>query len=257
MKSTNFVARPHTVPALDRMMGLLTQLERMPAGGGLRELAQRCRIPRTTAYRILNTLEAHRVVARGADGSYRLGSRLVSLAAGVAEGAAWRELAARAAPLLQALADASGETARLSVLDGDAALCVAVAQGHGADALAARLGGRYPLHAGAASKVLLAAMPAAAREAVLAGTLPACSARTITDPAALRHELARVRARGWARDDGEYSVSTHALAVPLPTAPHAPLAAVSLAFVGGREPADERRLVALLRREVAARWRQP
>jgi DNA-binding IclR family transcriptional regulator len=249
--------RAHIVPALDRMMDLLALLEREPAGQGLRELAARSGIARTTAYRLLNTLEAHRLVSREPDGTYRLGSRLVSLAAAVPQADAWRRLAAQAAPLLQALAAETAETARLSVLDGDAALCIAAGQGHGPSALAAIVGGRYPLHAGAASKILLAALDAPSRRRAAGAVLPRFTPHTVTDWAVLSRELARVRAQGWARDAEEYRLGIRAVGIRLPMPPAGPHAAVSLAFVGGAAEEREPALVAALRRGVAALWRAP
>ncbi|MBV8914327.1 MAG: helix-turn-helix domain-containing protein, partial [Acetobacteraceae bacterium] len=158
----------HRVPVIDRMMEVLRLLERAQGRPTVRELAIGSGVPRSTVYRILNTLEAHGVVARaGSEGGYRLGSRLLALAARVPHGGEWQRLAETAQPWLQRVAATTGETAKLSVLDAGAALCVAVAQGSGRYAVAASTGARFPLHAGAASKVLLAAMDAAAQEEVL------------------------------------------------------------------------------------------
>jgi DNA-binding IclR family transcriptional regulator len=228
----------HRVPVIDRMMDVLSRLENAQDRPTVRELAAACGVPRTTVYRILNTLEAHHLVVRSAaDGGYALGPRLVALAARVPQAGAWLGLAGALQPVLDRLAVETGETVKLSVLDGGEALCVAVAQGPAPLALRAKPGTRYPLHAGAASKVLMAAMPAAARNATIALGLTRYCPRTITDERTLKAELARVRRLGWAEDVGEHSASVRAVAAPVRHPSGAVLAAISIAFLADRDPA--------------------
>src|SRR5277367_4411287 len=121
----------HRIPVIDRMMEILAQLERSQGRPTVRDLATSSGVPRTTVYRILNTLEAHGIVVRtGNDGGYQLGSRLLAMAASVPQGTQWRGMAEVAQPWLDRLASETGQTTKLSVVDADAALCVAVSQGH-------------------------------------------------------------------------------------------------------------------------------
>lgn len=232
----------HRVPVIDRMMDVLHLLERAEGRPSVRDLAIGSGVPRSTVYRILNTLEAHGVVVRaGSDGGYQLGSRLVALAGRVPQGGEWQRLAEAALPWLQRVASSTGETAKLSVLDAEAALCVAVAQGSGRYAVAATTGARFPLHAGAASKVLLAAMEAPARDAVLQAPLESFTPRTITDPRLLRAQLARIRRQGWAEDTGEHGISVRAVAAPVRNGEGRCVAALSIAHFTDR-PASNRQL---------------
>src|SRR5829696_9052583 len=80
-------ASQHTIPAIDRMMGVLSALEAQPEGASITALTAALALPRSTVYRILNTLEAHHVVQRFGSGCYRLGQRLRTLAAHVRPGA--------------------------------------------------------------------------------------------------------------------------------------------------------------------------
>ena len=64
--------RASTIPAIDRMMGVLA-LEEQPDGASITALTTALALPRSTVYRILNTLEAHDVVQRDGSGCYRLG----------------------------------------------------------------------------------------------------------------------------------------------------------------------------------------
>src|SRR6516165_3973776 len=229
----------HRVPVIERMVDVLTHLERADGHPTVRDLATSSGVPRSTVYRILNTLEAHRFVVRaGNDGGYQLGSRLVTLAASVPGGAQWQRLAETSQPWLQRLASEVGETAKLSVLDGDAALCIAVARGSSPFTVAAIRGGRYPLHAGAASKILLSAMRADQRDAILASPLASYTPSTISDARLLREELARVRRYGFAEDRGEHNANIAAVAAPVVDSAGNVVAAVSIAHFADRGAAD-------------------
>jgi DNA-binding IclR family transcriptional regulator len=93
-----------------------------------------------------------------------------------------------------------------------------------------------PVHAGAASKLLLAHLPEAEREVWLARPLPAYTPRTLTDPKRLRAELARIRRQGWAADRGENGPSIQAFAAPVFGGDGRLVAALSVPFLAGTPP---------------------
>jgi IclR family acetate operon transcriptional repressor len=72
-----------------------------------------------------------------------------------------------------------------------------------------------PVHGGASGRALLAFLPEAEREAVLAGPLDAVTEHTITDPDALRGQLDEVRERGYAVTRGERVLGGVGLAAPI------------------------------------------
>lgn len=227
----------HTIPVIDRMMDVLGEIERRPSGLTIRELTTALGLPRTSIYRILNTLNLHDVVHRDARGCYHLGRRILELAARVAAGGGAFDLAAFCQPYLERLAAELGEGIKLSVLDADGVLVLAVAQGRREYALTATRGQHLPAHAGAAGKLLLAYLPAAELERRLAGPLAAPTPRTITDPKRLRAELARVRRQGWAQDKGENLPSILAYAAPVIGRDGGVIAAVSVPFLAGTSAA--------------------
>jgi DNA-binding IclR family transcriptional regulator len=218
----------HRIPAVDRA---LQALDLLCSGGeplGIRDLSQRMGVPRSTVYRILNSLEAHGVARRDSVGRYLPGTRLLGWARAVPRGA---DLVSLARPTLDALAQAAQATAKLSVLDGDVALVVAVSAGPGAYSIATQVGRRFPLHAGAASKVLAAHLPDAERDALLAGPLPRATPTTITDPEALAEALSVVKRDGLATDRAEYIDGVHAIAAPAFGPDGTCVAAISVAFL--------------------------
>ena len=125
------------------------------------------------------------------------------------------DVAAVCQPYLDRLAADLGEGVKLSVLDADGILVLAAAPGRREYALTVAPGQRMPIHAGAASKLLLAALPPEEQDLWLARPLVAYTARTITEPKRLRAELARIRRQGWAQDRGENAPSILAYAAPV------------------------------------------
>ena len=92
-----------------------------------------------------------------------------------------------------------------------------------------------PIHAGAASKLLLAYLDADELEMWLSKPLIGFTSKTITDPKRLRSELQRIRRLGWAQDKGENAPSIHAYAAPVFTKSGKMVAALSIPFLSGTE----------------------
>ncbi len=129
------------------MMDVLAQLERRDTGLTIRDLVGQLHLPRTTIYRILNTLQMHDMVHRDDNGAYKLGRRLLGLASHVATGASEVDLVSIAQPFLDGLAHDIGEGVKLSVLDKNAILVLAAAQGRREYALNVAPGQRMEAHA--------------------------------------------------------------------------------------------------------------
>jgi len=227
----------HRIPVIDRMMDVLFLLEKRTSGATIRDLVDRLGLPRTTVYRILNTLQFHDVVRRSSDGNYRLGPRLLALAARTIGDAHDFDLATLSKPHLDRLAQETGEACKVSVRDGDGILVVAGAQGTREYALTVVPGQRLPLHAGAASKILLAFMAKAELAEFLTRPLARYTSRTLADRKRLQAELGKIRRQGWAQDKGEYAPSIHAFAAPIPNRSGQVIAALSVPFLAGASAA--------------------
>ncbi|HVY21477.1 MAG TPA: IclR family transcriptional regulator [Bauldia sp.] len=227
----------HRIPVIDRMIDVLFLLEQQPNGASIRDLVTQLRLPRTTVYRILNTLQFHDIVRRSSDGTYRLGSRLLALAArAVSEGNEY-DLAAISLPHLRRLAQETGEGCKVSIIDGGEILVVAAVDGPREYALTVVAGQRLPVHAGAGGKVLLASLPKEELSSRLSGSLARYTGKTHTDARKLAVELAKVKRQGWAFDSGEYAPSINALAAPIPDRSGLAIGALSVPFLAGASAA--------------------
>src|SRR6185295_263791 len=194
----------------------------------LSDLAREVGLNKTTVFRLLTALENAEMIERTASGeAYRLGPELVRLASRVVDKSALR---AAAGPTLHVLAGETRETVTLEVLVGSEILILDETTGGHVIGAMPSLGTRWPAHATSTGKVLLAALPEAELMARLNGPLKEFTPRTITDPAALRRELDRVRANGYAVASEELEPGYVAVGAPVRAAGGDVVAAVS---VGG------------------------
>lgn len=193
----------------------LDVLEALAAAGGtasLTDLAAACGLPAPTLHRLATTLAGRGYLRQEPDRRYSLGSRLVPLGTD-----AHALLGERALPVLRGLAELTGESANLAVLTQGRAEYVAQVPGRHTMRTFTEVGNRVALHCTGVGKALLAALPPA-RAARLIGTGPleARTAETLTDPAAVRAEVALTRDRGYALDEGEMEVGVRCVAVGMP-----------------------------------------
>lgn len=129
---------------------------------GIAELAARLGLHRSITYRIVRTLEEHRLVVRTAAGGLVPGTRLAALARAVA-----RDLHSAALPELTGVANELGMTAFVAVLDADEVIALVSVEPRQAVApVAQRPGTRHPLHRGAPGTAIQAALTAHERAAL-------------------------------------------------------------------------------------------
>jgi|UPI00082A2BE4 DNA-binding IclR family transcriptional regulator len=237
----------HRIPVIDKMLDILDLLHGSEEGESIGAICDATGVPRSTVYRILNTLAARGIVGKLADGRFRLGFRLITLAQGVRRDMSRADLLKAAHPVLAELAAQTGETCKLSVVSDDRAEVVDVVQSSRDMAPTSRVGSTFAMHAGAASKLLLAFAPPALVERVLSGELERFTAATMADPAVIRAALADIRAEGISRDRGEWNVAVHALAAPVFGFDGTAIAAISVTYFAQPDSmAQERRIMPLL-----------
>jgi IclR family acetate operon transcriptional repressor len=203
------------VQSLERAFGLLERLA--DAGGelGLSELSAASGLPLPTIHRLMRTLLAGGYVRQQPNRRYALGPRLIRLGE-----TSSRLLGAWARPYLAELVEATGETANMALLDGDEVVYVAQVPSRHSMRMFTEVGRRVLPHSTGVGKALLAALPAGDVRALLARTgMPAATTRTLTEPEAFLAELERVRAAGYAVDDGEQETGVRCLAVGVPGSP--------------------------------------
>lgn len=168
-------------------------------------------IPESSLSYLLATLVDRGWLTQHPDRTYAAGPALARLAA-----QAPRPLIDRAQGTLGALAAATGETASLFVRRGDEIEVVAVEHSTHELRFTPQRGSRMPLHCFAGGKALLAQLnPDALAEYFSRGPRRRFTDRTIVDEQALRRDLDRCRARGYALSEDEHTIGVVAVGVAL------------------------------------------
>jgi DNA-binding IclR family transcriptional regulator len=215
--------RDGRIQSVERAVALLRAIAGLPQDAAtLQTLADRCHLKRSTAWRILATLEHHGLVDRR-DGAYTIGYAAAQLAGAAGVDGVVR----RAHSVLERIAVVSGETANLAVVRRLGLYYVDQASGTRADS-ASWLGRQVPLHATSSGKAYLAWLTDdEVREAV--GERPIqFTDTTITDLGQLQRELVEARARGFATCSGELEVDSYGVSAPVLDPAGRPAAVVAL-----------------------------
>jgi DNA-binding IclR family transcriptional regulator len=199
-----------TVP--EKLLSLLDLYTHERSAYTLSELSRRAGLPLSTTHRLVGELVRWGGLERDAEGRYRIGLRLVELAALCSRGMGLREAAL---PFLEDLYEATHQNVQLAVREGTDGVYIERIAGRQAVPVLTRIGAHWPLHATGVGLVLLAFAPVEVQEAVLAAPLRAFTPYTITDPVVLRRVLAEVRRTGLAFSDRQITEDAFSVGAPV------------------------------------------
>src|SRR5579859_6294249 len=194
---------------------------------GISALAQRLGLAKSTVHRLAATLITEGMLEQDREsGKYRLGLALFELGALVRRK---MDVTNEARPFLKALRDSTGETIHLAVLDHASVLYINKMESRQAIRMSSDIGGRAPAYCTADGKALLAFQPEELLAQMHKTGFPSRTPNTITDPVALRRDLAATRARGYAIDNEESELGMRSVAAPIHTHSGAVIASLSIA----------------------------
>ncbi|WP_129791480.1 IclR family transcriptional regulator [Sphingosinicella sp. CPCC 101087] len=190
------------------------------------ELSRRARLPQASGYRLIQTLEEIGAVLRGPRGRYRPGMLLIHLSRQVEVAELLRDVSHG---VLFDLASRLSLTVHMGVFEDGMVTYVAKVGESAGFAVHTRVGAQHEAYCTGLGKVLLASLPYQELEDFIdEGDLVPLTPHTITDPAAFRREIMRVRQRGFAIDDGESALNLRCVAVPVRDSTGKTIAAISV-----------------------------
>src|SRR3954469_9413908 len=203
-----------SVQSVDRALTILELLAR-EGDAGVTEIAAELGVHKSTAFRLLATLESHRLVEQDGDrGRYRLGVGNLRLA-GATPGRLDR--VSEAGQVCRQPAADTGETVNITVRSETSALYLDQVAGSSALQSHNWVGQHIPLHATSNGKVLISELiDAELKKAVRA--LPRVTDRTVTSRSKLKAALAEVREAGYAVAVDELEIGLTAAAAPIRSA---------------------------------------
>ncbi|GAA3737657.1 IclR family transcriptional regulator [Salinactinospora qingdaonensis] len=184
-----------------RVIDVLLLFTDGPSTIGVTRIARELGLSKAVVHRILQSLVSRSaLVFDPATRGYRLGPAVTALGARSLRDS---DLRRAALPVLRHLHAETNETTTLSELVGHERVYIEQLESSQEIRMTVEIGRRFPLHAGASSKAILAELPEPALETVLTGAKPALTEQTVIDGDRLRAELATIRERGAATSSGE------------------------------------------------------
>ena len=217
-------SRAKTIQSVDRAAALIKAIADSTHPPTVNELATACGLNRSTTWRLLATLDGHGLIERDpVSQRYSLGYAFLRIAAG----ADVDPLVRRGRPVLEQLAQDTGEATNLAVARRFS--LVYVDQVDPPHVMAPNWYGRtVPLHATSTGKAYLAFLPEEERDAVLPRRLERYTPTTVTDRRRLGEELAAARCDGYAICVGELEESLFGASAPVLSEQGRPVAIVSV-----------------------------
>lgn len=191
--TANPSARVFTPPrGIGRVLQIVKAVAQWPRPVTLAELSSQIDVPRTSLFAILKGLQAEDYVIFERE-HYSLGPAAIRLGAAITQR---QSFPATAMPVLEKLAEDTGETVILSVLSEDRRHVVytSVLEAKCFLRFSVDIGTRRPLNASATGQAVLSYLPRLERERYLAsGSFEKFTPKTVSTATALRKAVAQVR----------------------------------------------------------------
>ena len=218
---------------VDRAVRILKLIAQNNGEMGVNQIAEALGVYPSVASRLVTTLEYHNLLRQNPQTlKYSLGLGLVELSTTALSSI---ELYEVSRPVLEELNAETGETVFLMVLDRGEGVYIRKIDSRQKLAIRSEVGRREPAHASAVGKALLAYLPEAEVEEIVARVgLPKMTENTITDLATLKAHLAEVRRRGFAIDNEEGELGIRCIGAPIFDHRGHPVASVSISAPASR-----------------------
>lgn len=177
------------------------------------EIIELSGIPKTSVYRMLQSLEEMGLLDKDAHGKYSLGILFLRFGHFVSERLDIRQVAL---PTMEKLHKEFGEAINLIIRDGDEAVYIEKLESIQPVRLYTTIGRRSPLYAGACARSILSFLPAVEREEYLKKVeLKPYAKGTILSVDELRETISEARNLGYTVSYSELEDFTAAIAVPI------------------------------------------
>jgi DNA-binding IclR family transcriptional regulator len=200
------------VQSIDRVGDILRCFSLQEPILSLAQISRRVTLAKSTTHRLIASMVHNGLLRLVAPAQYALGYSMLHWAGIAQQGL---DLRTQARASLEELAHTTGETAVLMTRDGNYAVCIDKIDSTQPLRLAMTVGERTWLHAGSSAKVLMAYLEPEQIEAILLQELPALLENTITNPQALRDELAQIRQQNYALSSEERDRGAAGIAAPI------------------------------------------
>lgn len=179
----------------------------------LAEICERTGFPRSTTHRLLASLREVGFLEQGKERDrYRLGLKLFELGNTALSSF---DIHREAAGIVESLRRLAGQVVHLAMFDGFRAVVIRRADPTPENSMPSMFLENAPAHCTSVGKAMLAWQSEEVFERLVEAGLEKFTPDTISEPGALREELARIRERGYAVDDGEHRPGLRCIGAPI------------------------------------------
>lgn len=212
IRTSDPTKKKYSVPALEKTFLILEHLSKNGGGLSLSDLSNELKLPKTTVFSILQTLEAHNYIRKNNQGLFQLGLKLYSLGM-----EAYRNLNAReiCLPYLKQLWDETQFTVHLGAYDKGETVCIEKLEGPGNIRFLSYVGERKRMNTSSVGKAIAAFLPEEELQVVISKGLESRTPNSITNEHAFREHLTQIREFGYAVDDEEGEIGVRCLGAPI------------------------------------------
>jgi IclR family pca regulon transcriptional regulator len=204
----------YNIDALARGLEILALFSKENGSLSMSEIVASLGLNKSTAFRMLSTLETMGYLERDpSTRRYRPSVKVLQLGFAAINGLEFRQVAR---PFLERLAGELNETITLGVLNGANVFYVDRIRNQAIVGVLLNIGSRLPAHCTTVGRVLLSGLaPDEIKRFLETADLRRYTPRTITSPDALLSEVAAVRRNGYAICDQELAVGLRAAGAPI------------------------------------------
>lgn len=233
----------NSVQSISRALALLELLSNSGRGASLAALCSASGLQKSTVHRLLASLKENGYVMQEGSGIYRLTFKVCQLSRRVIDGVS---IVMVADPFLKALCEVSQETIHLAQREGPFTVYVHREENHGNTLrVSSTVGNRRPLHVSAAGKCILARLPDAEITDYWAhADKTRITETTIDSLDALMEQIALIRRRSYAIDEGENTVGVRCMSVAV--VDHTGQFGTAISIAGARDRMTDDKMASLL-----------
>jgi DNA-binding IclR family transcriptional regulator len=215
------------IQSVQRATDIISLFCKSPHRLGITEIATALKLNKGTVWGLVTTLEQEQFLQQDPDTrKYGVGPKLFELGMVYVSNL---EINVKASRPAQTLADRTGLTARIGILDNDSIMITYHAVPRSEDYMAHQIGPRVPAYCSAIGKALLANLkPAQLKEYLRSVDLVRHARNTIVNRAQLRSDLEETRERGYSIAREEMSPGLAALGAPIFGRNHELVGAISI-----------------------------
>jgi DNA-binding IclR family transcriptional regulator len=202
------------IQSVDRALQILEFLRKNPRGLGVTEISISLQVAKSTAHRLLMSLEEHGYVQKfGRESTYRLGLKFIEMNYTVTKNLNVLEIAR---PFIESLSKETGEIVHLVTLEGQEIIYIDKVENSSTIRIYSQIGRRGPLHCTAVGKSILAFLDEReANQLMDKIELTGFTDHTLTTREALATELATIKKDAYSYDNQEHEMGIRCVGAPI------------------------------------------